>query len=67
MKQRNCFYTFGNGCPGLMSSGSHKVQKRCKDCKEFNGNLGKFEVSVGSGDSQTSWKENIMRRFERVV
>lgn len=47
---RNCYYTYGRGCPGLMAAGNRHVQKRCRICEHFNGNLGTF--TTGKQDIQ---------------
>lgn len=39
-----CYYTYGNGCPGLMAPSGKRVNGRCRKCGDFNGNLGKVTV-----------------------
>ena len=43
-KKKNCYYTYGGGCPGIMAPAGRHVLKRCTQCRDFNGNLGEYKV-----------------------
>lgn len=43
-KKKNCYYTYGGGCPGIMAPAGRHVLKRCTQCRDFNGNLGEYKA-----------------------
>lgn len=41
---KHCYYSYGNGCPGIMAPSNRHVMVMCQRCRDFNGNLGKVTV-----------------------